>query len=519
MKKFLFLILAIANIADAQWFSQTSGVNNNLTSIQFIDQNTGWVVRYDGTILKTTNGGTEWISQSSGTVNHLNGISFTDANNGTVVGGYRTRLRTTNGGITWILQTGGTLNSADYDVFFTDANIGIVVGDYGRIDWTTNGGVTWNFRPIGSVTSWLYRVSFSDANNGMVVGIENLPPGLGLIFRTTNGGNTWISQTSGTTNRLNSVSFTNANVGTVVGYSGTILRTTNGGTTWISQTSGTSYHLQGVSFTDEYNGTAVGWSGTILRTTNGGTNWVPQISGTTTGLNSVYFVDHNTGWVVGHGGTILKTINGGVIPVELTSFTAVDNNSTIHLTWSTASELNNYGFEIERSSDETDWRTIGFREGNGTTTEQQNYSFIDDLFGVNSQKLFYRLKQIDFDGTFEYSEIVEVDIAPLTFALHQNYPNPFNPSTIISWQSPVSGWQTIKVFDVLGREVATLVDEYKEAGYHEVEFNLYSDESQNLLAGRQGLTSGVYFYQLRARGPETSSGQRIVETKKMILLR
>ena len=105
------------------------------------------------------------------------------------------------------------------------------------------------------------------------------------------------------------------------------------------------------------------------------------------------------------------------------------------------------------------------------------------------------------------------------FFLYQNYPNPFNPVTKITWQSPVSGWQTIKVFDVLGREVATLLDEYREAGYHEVEFNLYSDEGQNLPAGRQGLTSGVYFYQLRTRGPETSSGQRIVETKKMILLR
>ena len=106
------------------------------------------------------------------------------------------------------------------------------------------------------------------------------------------------------------------------------------------------------------------------------------------------------------------------------------------------------------------------------------------------------------------------------FFLYQNYPNPFNPCTKISWQSPVgslpagqAGWHTtLKIFDVLGKEVATLVDEYRQAGYHEVEFNLYSDEGQSL-------TSGVYFYQLRARGPETSSGQRIVETKKMILLR
>ena len=195
----------------------------------------------------------------------------------------------------------------------------------------------------------------------------------------------------------------------------------------------------------------------------------------------------------------VATITVIPLPVELISFNAHEENNNVLLNWSTASELNNYGFEIERSSDETDWRTIGFREGYGTTTEPQDYSYIDDLFGVNAYKLFYRLKQIDFDGTFEYSALVEVDLAPLTFALHQNYPNPFNPSTKISWQSPVGSRQTLKVFDVLGREVATLVDEYKEAGYNEIEFNASE------------LASGIYYYQLKAGD--------YVETKKMIYLK
>ncbi|MFO7524922.1 MAG: hypothetical protein R6W68_05675, partial [Ignavibacteriaceae bacterium] len=174
----------------------------------------------------------------------------------------------------------------------------------------------------------------------------------------------------------------------------------------------------------------------------------------------------------------------GNIPVELSSFTASSSNNTVQLSWSTASELNNYGFEIERSKDQADWRTIGFKEGNGTTTEHQNYTFTDDLFGVNSHKLYYRLKQIDYDGRFEYSNVLEVNVASLNFALHHNYPNPFNPSTKISWQSPVGSHQTLKVYDVLGNEVATLVDEYKEAGYHEMEFQL--------AVGNRQYASGIY---------------------------
>ena len=106
------------------------------------------------------------------------------------------------------------------------------------------------------------------------------------------------------------------------------------------------------------------------------------------------------------------------------------------LNWSTSTELNNRGFEIERSTNKKDWRLIGFKEGKGTTTETQNYSFVDDLFGISSPQLFFRLKQIDFDGSFEYSDVVEVDIAPSTFSLSQNYPNPFNPSTKIKFTIP-----------------------------------------------------------------------------------
>jgi len=249
--------------------------------------------------------------------------------------------------------------------------------------------------------------------------------------------------------------------------------------------------------------TAVGDGGTILRTTNGGINWISQSSGTTENFRGVSFTDVNNGTVVGDYGTILRTNNGGgvFIPVELSLFTADVSGSNINLNWSTASEINNYGFEIERSSDKTDWRLIGFKEGNGTTTEIHNYSFVDDLFGTSSSKLYYRLKQIDFNASFEYSDIVEIEIAPATFSLSQNYPNPFNPTTNIGFRIAEFGFVSLKVFDVLGIEVAILVNEEKQPGIYEVEF----DASH--------LSSGIYFYKLQTENLSENKKKQDIKRK------
>jgi hypothetical protein len=211
-------------------------------------------------------------------------------------------------------------------------------------------------------------------------------------------------------------------------------------------------------------------------------------------------------------------------PVELISFTADVNEGIVNLNWSTSTETNNLGFEIERTSPPPSpyqgeggeagrgWERIGFVEGKGTTIEMQNYSFIDK---PEPEKYKYRLKQIDFDGSFEYSSEIESEVkAPNVFSLEQNYPNPFNPSTRIKYSIPdvianevkQSQLVTLKVYDILGKEVATLVKEEQTAGTYEVEFNTSS--SFRLV---RNLVSGIYFYKLKA-------GQ-FVETKKMILLK
>jgi|WetSurMetagenome_2_1015567.scaffolds.fasta_scaffold09849_2 hypothetical protein len=199
-----------------------------------------------------------------------------------------------------------------------------------------------------------------------------------------------------------------------------------------------------------------------------------------------------------------------IVPVELSSFTSQVDYNTVTLFWQTATETNNSGFEIQRilySKIEQlqNWETIGFVEGKGTTTEIQSYSFQDE---PGPGKFKYRLKQIDFDGSFAYSPEIEVEVkAPMVFSLEQNYPNPFNPTTKISWQSPVSSWQTLKVYDVLGNEVAVLVNEYRYAGSYEVEFSVTSGPESSI----KNLASGIYFYRLNAGD--------YVETKKMTLMK
>ena len=189
-----------------------------------------------------------------------------------------------------------------------------------------------------------------------------------------------------------------------------------------------------------------------------------------------------------------------VIPVELTSFTANANFGVVELQWITATETNNQGFEVQRSAG-GEFETIAFVEGHGTTTETQVYTYSDK--SVNVASYTYRLKQIDFDGTSTYSNLVEVDVpAPAEFALDQNYPNPFNPSTKIAFRLAVDSKVSLKVFDVLGQEVATLVNANLGVGAHNVDFDASS------------LNSGVYLYRIEATGID---GTNFVDVKKMIL--
>ncbi len=232
-------------------------------------------------------------------------------------------------------------------------------------------------------------------------------------------------------------------------------------------------------------------------------------------IDTLYSVGLSTNWDSipddrdqwAYGPKFTVRIIENTVPVELASFNAELMNSKVMLSWSTASEKNNRGFVVERkvlssqsSVGKIEFEKVGFVEGKGTSTAIQHYAFADK--NILNGKCRYRLKQIDFDGSSSYSHEIEVDVnlVPNDFILFQNYPNPFNPSTKIRWQSPVSSWQTLKIYDQLGNQVAVLVDEYKSAGYYEIEFDAGND-----------LASGVYFINFKAGSYSN--------TKKMILLR
>ena len=351
----------------------------------------------------------------------------------------------TNEGANWTQQSGGeSLNS----LVFVDANTGTAVGSHGTVLRTTDGGGTWMgwTYQFSGATSSLYGVSFPDYEHGSAVG-EN-----GTIIRTTNGGANWTPQQSGTAVSLRSVLFMDANKGTVVGDDGTILRTTDGGENWSTQSSGTTAPLTGVFFIDSVTAIVVGSYGTILRTTNGGVNWSPQSAGTFASLESVFFTDINTGTAVGSYGTILRTTNGG------TSWTLGSSGTNALL------------------------RSVWFTDANNGTVVGANGTILRTTTG----------------GVVWVQEDRRLGM-PSQFSLNQNYPNPFNPTTQIRFVLPLTSHVSLKIYDLLGREVATLVNDERKPGTYEATWEA------------AGFSSGVYFYRLTA--------DSFVETKKLVLMR
>jgi hypothetical protein len=196
------------------------------------------------------------------------------------------------------------------------------------------------------------------------------------------------------------------------------------------------------------------------------------------------------------------------LPVELSSFSASIINEGVRLNWVTETEVSNYGFEILRSTQNDIWDVMGFVEGHGNSNSPKNYSFIDN--NITGGTYSYRIKQIDNDGKFEYSKVIEIDVGtPIEYELSQNYPNPFNPSTTIRFSIPEKGNVKLIVYNILGETVATLVNEVKEVGIHAINFSAIGGSAFG--GNAYALPSGIYFYKL-----ETGS---FLQVKKMSLVR
>jgi hypothetical protein len=407
-------------------------------------------------------------------------------------------MKTTDGGATWYRVTDPYTSTDDLEtIFFVNENTGYVFGAPNEGYKTTDGGTTWSILTIG-VTATLNKCFFLDANTGWVVGAS------GTLLYTTDGGASFAAQDPGYTSTLYSIWMVNANVGYISGASGTVRKTTDGGTTWVDidpNLFSSDPALYDIEFLNEENGMTAGSTGRTYFTNDGGTTWYFE----NTGLSTIYGVaietaspDTSASYICGTNAYVLRN-SVVIVPVELASFTASVSGNNVNLAWETATEINNMGFEVERKATDANWQKIGFTEGSGTSTEIHSYSFTDK--NLSPGEYNYRIKQLDFDGTYEYytlNQTVEIG-APVDFSLSQNYPNPFNPTTKITYSVPFDGFVSIAIFNVLGEKVANLVNNNVKAGNYELTF----DASQ--------FASGVYLYRMEAGD--------FVSIKKMVLLR
>ena len=403
-----------------------------------------------------------WVQQASGTTENLRDIFFVDANTGWVVGENGSILKTTNGGAEWVTKT--AVKFAYFiGCYFVNSNVGWASGD-GGLYKTTDGGDTWN---IQNGPSGLTKVYFADQNNGWTVGgTDGSTPYVGDIFITKDGGTTWTHKTDNTTwARFYGIQFVDANTGWAYAeVNNTLLKTINGGSDWQIQLNyGTTFEIQGMYFIDQNTGFVGGndgKTGALRKTTDGGKTWTNKAPGLQYGPGYIKFFDSKNGIAAGQG-------QGGILGV----FTTTDGGENWNVQATTfPTGVTGFGLEAGFFVDKNTGWAVG---DNGLILKYASTTGVKDK---NSN-------------------------LPIEFNLSQNYPNPFNPSTIINYSLPKASMVSIKIYDILGREVASLVNEMKDAGTYSVQF---SSENYHL-------TSGIYLYQLKA-GDFSSM-------KKMILMK
>lgn len=458
-------------------------------SVFFVNQTTGFVVggfAIDGAtsseILKTTDAGETWSKIT--TPNYRNYSTFWLNDQLGFIGQRGTSgiYKTTDGGATWnalTLPLGGT-TGIWYDIYFQDANTGYACGNSNALIKTTDGGATWSALTTPFTSSnILYDIYGFGPDTFMIVGSAS------RWAYTTNGGATFSTGlVPGSSTTLYSVHFS-GNTGLIVGSSGRAWMSTDGGVNWTQQTTNSLSTLYSAYMATPLIGWIGGSGGSILYTTDGGANWVTPFSPLSS-THTTYGITGAGGYlylVGGSGGHVVRTYSDPNIPVELTSFSASVSGNDVILSWATATETNNSGFEIERKTG-SDWMNIGFVAGSGTSTRPNSYSFTDAAPGVSAAS--YRLKQIDLDGSFSYSNAIEVSFNPVTFSLEQNYPNPFNPSTTIRFSLPDDANVKLDIYNSNGELVKTLINSAMKKGFHSVNFDA------------SGFASGVYLYRIDA---------------------
>ncbi len=455
---------------ETSWTAVNSGLTNTPIYSLAVNGSSLFAGTNIGVFLSTDNG-TSWRE-----VNTISGLALAVFGTNLFVGGFNGIFLSTNNGTSWTnISSGLSTNFEVTSLAISNSNIFV----------ESRNGCVWK-RPLSEVIANIWQADLTVKDNGNIsqslsfgqspiasdsidaqLGEAPLPPtafGFDARFHLPTGDESWKDYRSSNLDTVEwLIKFQPGNGGYPITF------------TW-----DTTNLPQGSFFLkDIITGTIVNVN---MKTSNSYTL-------TNTGINTLKIVYADTKQVV---------------PVELTSFTASLSENNVNISWKTATEKNNTGFEIQRSNDGNGYYKIGFVEGNGTTTEIHKYNFKD--INPPSGKLYYRLKQIDFSGIIYYSNVVEVNqLVPSVFSLSQNYPNPFNPTTTIKYGLPSISNLRIKIYNSLGQEIETLVDETQSAGYHEITWNA------------SGNASGVYLYTIDAVSADGKGNFH--SAKKLVLLK
>jgi len=488
-------------------------INNGINDVQFYrvaSHPTNPSILYggaqdNGNISTTNKGATSWGFETSGDGMECF-VDYSNNNNVFVSTQYGYLSRSTDAGATWtglVGSEGSTAWTAPYWQHPTTPTK-IYAAYSKQILRSTNTGVNWvYYTPSDLTTSRITSVAHSPVNtNNMMLAASYFTTSPEVLFSTDEGA-TWYNS------NLSASGFTGAMVHRVVAdpvsantfyiarasyTTGQVIKTTNLGTNWTNISGDLPAITASDIFIDPLNTSHiyVGNDFGVYLSTNGGVNYSKLNNGMpfVPVLDFSYYSYSGSRYLraATHGRGIYELNFDTPLPVQLASFTSQITGRDVKLNWSTSQEVNNSGFDVERikSSGDKGFEKIGFLKGKGNTGTGMNYSFEDKK--LPSGKYNYRLKQVDVNGNFEYFVLngdVEIGV-PNKFSVSQNYPNPFNPETKIDFDLPMDSRVSIVVYDMTGREVKTLLNEMRTAGFHTVKLNAID------------LSSGIYFYRVTA---------------------
>jgi len=478
---------------------------DKVTDFIFFDENTAYAGTYNSHFLKTTNGGVNWnsIIIPYTTFNSYSGITsmyFTNLLQGFILMHDHLLFKTDNGGANWTKLTSSmNLYTPLTSIEFLDEN-NVILGGWGTtndfvIRKSVNGGLNWTGvipYDYQSATGYIYDLDFPSFSTGYAVGSGNSK---GYLYKSTNAGSNWLKIDSVNSGSLRKVYFLNDNTGFMLGYAGEIFKTTNGGSNWSTFNSGITYGLSSIFFVNPVTGYACGGSPApkLFKTIDSGNSWNQIYSTTGTTFNDINFINPNTGFITGKN--IMKTTDAGVTWNNKTPGSTSFYQKTFFSSNNTGYTFGSYGKVVKTTNMGEDWSELIMP----TDMFFNDIYFLNDNTGylVGDQGMI--LKTTNGGGNFFVGISDPIENIPSEFVLHQNFPNPFNPVTTIKFSIPEISFVKISIYDVLGKEVARLVNENRNPGTHELNWDAAI------------FSSGVYFYELRAG--------EFTERKKMVLVK